>query len=288
MSADFEAQTGELTIRGQRHTNGQRRTLAVHGWLDNAGSWSRIAPLLHGLDLVAIDCLGHGLSDHRPSSAGYHFVDHTETAMASLDALGWERCTLIGHSMGASIVMLLAAAFPERVDALVLCDGFGPIVGTEAEATNTLRRGLLDRARPPRRPRLYESRDGAMARMEKSFSTLTPEAMMALLERGLAEGPDGFYFRHDPRLRDGSLLRFTEGAVAQVLRSLECPVLLLRAGEGWLPEESTFASRVEHVRDLRVVPVEGSHHVHLNSPEIIAPHINRFLAEHPPTPAPAS
>ena len=36
-----------------------------------------------------------------------------------MEALGWQRCTLLGHSRGAAISMLFAATFPERVDKLV-------------------------------------------------------------------------------------------------------------------------------------------------------------------------
>ena len=40
------------------------RVLALHGWLDNAASFSRITPLLVGCRVVAIDQRGHGLTDH--------------------------------------------------------------------------------------------------------------------------------------------------------------------------------------------------------------------------------
>lgn len=40
--------------------------IALHGWLDNANSFARLAPRLEGLRIVALDLAGHGHSGHRP------------------------------------------------------------------------------------------------------------------------------------------------------------------------------------------------------------------------------
>ena len=99
---------------------GGRRVLASHGWLDNAGTFDLLAPLLPGCEIVALDAAGHGFSDSRSADAGYNLWQDVGDLLDVLDALDWQQCTLLGHSRGAAISMLFAAAFPQRVDKLVL------------------------------------------------------------------------------------------------------------------------------------------------------------------------
>ena len=128
--------------------------LAVHGWLDNAASFARLAPLLPGVRLVAVDLPGHGLSEHRPPGAAYHFIDWAVDLAAAGEALGWERYVLLGHSMGAGVVSLLAGALPERVVALALIEGLGPMACEADEAPARLAKAILRRdARERKRPR---------------------------------------------------------------------------------------------------------------------------------------
>jgi pimeloyl-ACP methyl ester carboxylesterase len=57
---------------------------------------------------------------------GAHDVDtHVADAVAVLDALGWERAWLIGHSWGAHLAMHVAVAHPERALGMVVIDALG-------------------------------------------------------------------------------------------------------------------------------------------------------------------
>ncbi|MBC7990158.1 MAG: alpha/beta fold hydrolase [Luteimonas sp.] len=92
------------------------RVLALHGWLDNAASFVPLAQRLDGIDLVAIDLPGHGASAHLPAGADYSFAGTVNALLDIADALQWPRFALLGHSMGAGIGSLLAAACPQRIE----------------------------------------------------------------------------------------------------------------------------------------------------------------------------
>ena len=77
--------------------------IALHGWLDNANTFARLAPRLHGLRIVALDLAGHGYSDHRPVGAGYALWDYAHDVLRVAEQLGWQRFALLGHSLGAMV-----------------------------------------------------------------------------------------------------------------------------------------------------------------------------------------
>ena len=152
----LETPLGQLA--GLRWKNeGAPPVLCVHGWLDNAASFVPLAENLAGLDIVALDLPGHGLSEHRHHTARYHFIDYLWDVDAALNALAWESCHLIGHSMGGGVSTLYSAASPTHVRSVVVLDGLGPMSNTAADTAKRLRKSMtkMRRERNPLRP--YDS-----------------------------------------------------------------------------------------------------------------------------------
>ena len=78
--------------------------LALHGWLDNAGSFDKLIPSLSSdLYTVAIDWPGHGHSSPRPAGANYYLKNMVADLKYVVDGLGWKKFTFLLHSMGFSI-----------------------------------------------------------------------------------------------------------------------------------------------------------------------------------------
>lgn len=251
--------------------------LALHGWLDNAASFTPLAPLLEQ-PLCALDQAGHGASDHRPPVQMLHLVDYIADAHAALASLGWSRCILMGHSMGAGIATLLAAACPERFAALVLLDGLGPMASPASELTSTLRKAL-DEHQQPVRPLTaqYRDLDEAVAARRRFDPTLSDASAALLCERNLVAVDGGLAWRSDPRLRGTSAVRLTEPQVEAALSALTMPTLLVWAQQG-LRQRTGMAERVTLLPDATEVEVAGHHHVHMDSPQPVAAAIRSFLA----------
>jgi pimeloyl-ACP methyl ester carboxylesterase len=103
--------------------------LLIHGMAGSSESWRAvIEPLTRHHIVIAPDLPGHGLSTGGPG-------DYSLGSLASglrdlLLALGHERATVVGHSLGGGIAMQFAYQFPEMVERLVLVSsgGLGPEV----------------------------------------------------------------------------------------------------------------------------------------------------------------
>lgn len=253
--------------------------LALHGWLDNAGSFARLAPHLDGLRIVALDHAGHGLSHHRPRGSHYLFLDYVADTFAAADALGWTRFALLGHSMGAGIASLVAGTFPQRITRTVLIEGLGPWSGKSSKTAEHFAIALSRQAEFRARTPLAYPRHEALERIRRSRRGLSQEGARALLERAVEPDGDLVRFRHDPMLRAPSTLRLTERQVLSFLTRIEAPTRLIMAHDGWpLGDDLTaWQARRDAVRGLDHVTVDGYHHVHLDDPERIAPLVHSGL-----------
>lgn len=98
--------------------------LLVHGMAGSSLTWSHVMPALaERFTVLAPDLLGQGESD-KPRGE-YSLGAHANTLRDLLDALGYERVTVIGQSLGGGVAMQFAYQFPERCERLVLVDSGG-------------------------------------------------------------------------------------------------------------------------------------------------------------------
>lgn len=275
---ELDTRQGRQAALAWQH-EGAPRVLCLHGWLDNAASFLPLAARLEGFDLVALDLPGHGHSDHRHPSARYHFIDYLFDVDAALDALGWKDCHFVGHSLGAAIAAVFAAAAPERVQSLTLLDGVGPIAGDAATSAERLQRSLVRSRQSPSAQRRYATLDH-MVEARCNATDLTPEAARLICERSSREEDGGFVWRSDPALNWVSPILLTEDQVLDLLRHVEAPALTFQATQasGWFSPER-IAARKDALAHGKHLFVEGHHHFHMDEPDAIADTVQAFILE---------
>lgn len=282
----YEAEHVSWEVDGLRYAGlawGDRSApvaLALHGWMDNALSFSRLGPLLTQRRLIAIDLSGHGLSDHRSADATYQIWDDIPQLVQIIDQCANEKVTLIGHSRGAAISILLAAVLQERCDSLVVIDGLMPADPDSDDAARQLRQFIADRVKyAGRGERVFPSmEDFIAARTRYGF---TEENAKCLADRALERVKDGWRLRADPRLFGASAVRMQAREREFFYRGLTMPVLGIFGSEGFFHNEPAKALMAEAARcipDYRSTMLGGSHHLHLEADvEHIAWRIDSFI-----------
>ena len=104
--------------------SGDHHVLAIHGWFGSARGWSSFPEFIDGsaYTYVFMDLRGYGA---RMQTAGEFTVDEVAAdALAVADDLGWDRFSVVGHSMGAKFAHRMLLQAPDRVRALV---GLNPV-----------------------------------------------------------------------------------------------------------------------------------------------------------------
>lgn len=79
-------------------------------------------PELKGHHSIMVDYLGSGFSDHS-KDFDHSNENHAQSVAAILDHEGIKKCTVVGHSMGGTVGIVLAMLRPDLVSNLIVCEG---------------------------------------------------------------------------------------------------------------------------------------------------------------------
>jgi len=162
-----------------------KRLLCVHGWLDNAASFVPLMQALDDVDMVAIDLPGHGWSDHLGPSGNYNLAETALLLPRVVDALGWQDCHLLGHSLGGNISLLASVAAPEQFRSLVLIESAGPLSNPPESISKRLEKASADRkATDKYKSRPFKNAETAVA-VRLAAARMSDEAAQLVVERQL-------------------------------------------------------------------------------------------------------
>lgn len=156
--------------------------VCVHGIAQHGRVFDSLGRRLaeRGFSVVAVDLRGHGESGREPPwNTDTHFDDLIET----IDSLGIERASWIGHSFGGRLVATLAARAPERAQRLALLDP-----GLEVSPERALRGAEIERL-----DWSFATVDGAINALLSSDSMVAAphEVVAAYAKADVRKGPDG-------------------------------------------------------------------------------------------------
>ena len=114
------------------------RMVLLHGVMGHTANWRRVAKHFEDRYRVLVyDSRGHGRSVHADlvsNPDAYTPEGLAEDLRLILNDLGWDKITLVGHSMGGRVAYTFAALYPERVEKLVIVD-IGPNLSPAGAST---------------------------------------------------------------------------------------------------------------------------------------------------------
>ena len=260
-----------------------QKVIALHGWLDNAASFERCFDLMPNLHWFSVDCAGHGKSDHRPDGAFYHLWDYVLDIVQLVEQLN-AKVWLLGHSMGASVAMLVAAVIPDKIHGLIMLDNLGPLTAQPSQRVSQLQHAVGKMGVERGESRGYEKQEDMIKARMNGFTKLGYQAAKYLVLRGSYLGLDGRYrWRHDFKLTFPSPFRMDKESVKAFIQSVSCPTLILLANHG------IFANCVEQAETMvesfkkgELGWADGGHHFHIEDEtyKTISEKIYSFITRH--------
>lgn len=253
--------------------------LILHGWLDQAAGWSKVAEKLakKGYCVLALDQRGHGCSEAISPCAHYHFPDYISDVAFLQKELQLAPFVIIGHSMGGTVASQYAALQPQHLQKLIVIEGLGPPHETPAIAFARYKKHLQQRlethiANP------LPSVDWAAKRLQKTHPYLADDFAYDLAQRITHQQNEHLFWRWDPRHRQRSAIGFDLQRHLYLLKKINTPTSLILGSNSWYMKLSDLQQRIDALQHLEGQYIlKGGHSLHYEQPEQLASTILQIL-----------
>jgi pimeloyl-ACP methyl ester carboxylesterase len=255
----------------------------VHGFADLAYScWFEVAErLAERGHVIAPDLRGHGDSDWISGGGYYYFMDYVADLDDVIAQLARPRAILVGHSMGGTVCGYYAGTRPERIEALALLEGIGPMDRAEHDGPARTA-GWIDgwrMARGAQRP--MRSLDEAVRRLRAHDARLDPTLAERLAEAGTRPVEGGVVWKHDPLHRTFGPYAFRLDVAIKYWQRIACPVLIADGADSEmnLPAEERARRRSHFANHRHVVVADAGHAIPRHQPARVAELILDLVAQ---------
>lgn len=260
--------------------------MLVHGMWDHNRSWDRIAQQLSpDYHVIAPDLRGHGDSGWAGPD-GYTLGAFVRDLADVTVAFDLRDFALLGHSLGGVLGLRLAAAFPDRVAALVGIECVTLPIQRDEMANPTpypvrLRQWIERRqVRYGRPPRLFDTPADAAARLQERNPTIGPDTIEHLVRHGLRPiEAGGWTWKWDPDVRGRPPEDQRAADLRDVLAGVRCPSLLVYGDNNLRPPPTDDLLGLMQSVELEILP-GGSHSLHHQMHDRFFELLNSFLERH--------
>ena len=255
----------------------EQQFLCLHGWLDNANSFLPLAKAFPDNNWQALDLSGHGFSDHKHQGVEvYHFLNwalEIAQILVAYTSRFPKPVTLVGHSMGAAICLLVGALVPSRVTRMVLLDGLAPLT-EDASQTLVKAREFFAQHNTPQVIKTHTS-FRSLTELRAQVGEMSMNSAALLMQRSSKpveseNRPGPFRTTFDSRLKFTSPMRMSVAQVQSFCCGIECDVTLVDFGMASFGrpalEQELF---IKSIRNLRQMTVSGKHHMHMDDPLLL-------------------
>ena len=253
--------------------------LAIHGWLDNAGSFAALAQKLPGYYFVALDMPGQGKSLLPLDEATPSFHRMAKLIPEALNMLTDKPAILMAHSIGTGFATYIAAHASDKISKVVLLDGLGVLSKELSESPSTLADMYKTFVSTENLPiRSYKTLED-MLKFRSRITGLSVEGIRPIVERGSKKMDTGHQWTVDPRLSLAALADFSEEEALNFLRKAKVPILLIIGNKRRLIPlgNELIENRIKAVKDLTIVNLDAGHHLHISHADDAAKSILEIL-----------
>jgi pimeloyl-ACP methyl ester carboxylesterase len=240
---------------------GDRAVVFMHGWIDDLHVWGPVIAELSGsgFETVRSDLAGFG--DRTQANGPFTFDRFAADLLAVVDAVD-KPFILVGHSMAAPVVELVAEARPERALGLVL---LAPIPMAGARLPD----GVIENFRS-----LAGAEASTIQAMRRQAGPSAPEAELARIATVAAKAR--------PEVVRATADLWNNGHPAERPSRFSKPVLILTGGDDPIITSEVVAAavvaRFDSAKTTTTEIEKCSHWPHIEQPSLVAAQIRRFLA----------
>tara|TARA_B110000116_G_scaffold256789_1_gene256295 strand:+ start:1336 stop:2175 length:840 start_codon:yes stop_codon:yes gene_type:complete len=253
-------------------TTAKRPLIMLHGMRSYAQAWNDVAnELTNDFDIYALDHRGRGESDWDPNRN--YFTDaYVDDLTNFVNIKGFNKLSLMGHSMGGANSIVYASRNPEIVETLVIVD-IGPRTATSIggarinqELNNT--------------PTEFDSLDEVKIFWRKQRPSISEHALNERVNYTIKQLDSGKYgFKWDVHgIANGRINGIQpEIDMWDCVKKIQCPTLLIRGANSDVLQSDVAIEMIKQNSNITLIEIpEATHYVHDDQLDLFNQEVNSF------------